>query len=262
MRELLDLERYPLDRPGSPQYAALVARCRAALRDEGLFSLDGLVRGDAMADCAAALRPLFGSVSFTHRRQHNVYFQKQMPGLAADHPALRLVETSHQTLCADQIGSSLVVQLYEWPPLAAFLAEVLEMPGLHTMADPLARVNVMCYRAGEGLNWHFDRSHFTTTLLIQAPETGGELEHRHNLRTAEDPNYDGVARVLNGQDPAVRTLALTPGTLNVFLGKNTLHRVKPPEGARERIIAIFSYYDRPGVRFSAEEQLGFYGRVA
>ena len=57
-------------------------------------------------------------------------------------------------------------------------------------------------------------------------------------------------------------LTLAPGTLNVFRGKNTPHRVTPVEGPHQRIIAVFSYYDRPGVRFSAEEQRGFYGRAA
>ena len=32
------------------------------------------------------------------------------------------------------------------------------------------------------------------------------------------------------------------------------------EGA-ERMMAVFSYYDRPGVMFSDEERLGFYGRA-
>jgi hypothetical protein len=32
------------------------------------------------------------------------------------------------------------------------------------------------------------------------------------------------------------------------------------KGARERIITVFSYFDRPGVKFTAEEQIGFYGR--
>jgi hypothetical protein len=31
---------------------------------------------------------------------------------------------------------------------------------------------------------------------------------------------------------------------------------------RERMIAVFSYFDRPGVVFSREDQLGFYGRAA
>ena len=51
-----------------------------------------------------------------------------------------------------------------------------------------------------------------------------------------------------------------PGTLNVFKGKNTAHRVSPVEGDRPRIIAVFSYYETPDVCFSDAERLGFYGR--
>jgi len=262
VKDILDLERYPLDRPDAPETRALVADCQDSLRRQGLFSLEGLVRPAAIAACAAALQPRFAKEAFIHRRRHNVYFMKTVPGLPANHPAAEMVETVHQTLCGDLLGGSVVARLYEWAPLAGFLAAVLETPQLHVMADPLARINVMAYRAGEGLNWHFDRSHFTTTLLIQAPEAGGELQYRYNLRSAENPNYEGVARVLAGEDAEVRVLPLTPGTLNVFLGKNTLHRVSPPEGERPRMVAVFSYYDRPGVHFSPEEQLGFYGRVA
>jgi hypothetical protein len=130
------------------------------------------------------------------------------------------------------------------------------------MEDPLARVNCMSYGPGECLNWHFDRSEFTTTLLLQAPEAGGAFEYRTDLRSDDDPNYDGVARMLNGEDPEVRSLTLTPGALNVFRGKNTAHRVTPVDGARNRVIAVFSFYDRPGVLFTEEERVGFYGRAA
>jgi hypothetical protein len=129
------------------------------------------------------------------------------------------------------------------------------------MRDALARVNVMEYRDGEGLNWHFDRSVFTTTLLLQAPAVGGEFIYRTGLRTADDPNYDGVARLLRGQEPDVQSLTLAPGTLNVFFGRDTPHRVAPVEGDRSRVIAVFSYFPRPGVEFSREEQIGFYGRT-
>ncbi len=120
----------------------------------------------------------------------------------------------------------------------------------------------MSYQAGQALNWHFDRSEFTTTLLLQAPERGGEFEYRTDLRSDDDPNYDGVAKLLNGQDDRIKKIALTPGTLNVFRGKNTAHRVTPVEGENARIIAVFSYYDRPGVTFSQEERVGFYGRAS
>jgi hypothetical protein len=120
----------------------------------------------------------------------------------------------------------------------------------------------MTYREGERLNWHFDRSEFTTTILLQAPLAGGEFLYHTDLRSETDPNYDGVARLLRGEDPDMQRQTLTPGTLNVFKGRNTPHCVTPVQGAVDRVITVFSYYPRPGVIFTPEEQLGFYGRRA
>lgn len=261
MNQILDLERYPLDRPDSAAAQALLARCRADLATEGLFNLDGLVRPHVIARCAAEAQPQLNTESYHHKRHHNVYFRREVEGLAPDHPALQLVESDNHTLCADQVAGTIVDRIYRWQPLARFLAATMELPQLHLMEDPLASVNVISYRAGEALNWHFDRSHFTTSLLMQSPEVGGEFQYARDLRSDSNPNYDGVARVLRGDSSDIRTLPVTPGTLNVFKGKNTLHRVSPPSGNRDRIIAIFSYYDRPGVVFSSEERLGFYGRM-
>ena len=44
-------------------------------------------------------------------------------------------------------------------------------------------MNVMAYREGEALNWHFDRSEFTTTLLLQQAEAAAtSVPHRSQLR--------------------------------------------------------------------------------
>ncbi len=262
MKQLLDLDRYPLGRLDSPSGQDLVARCRRELERDGMFNLEGLVRPAAIEACARDLEPLMDDQSFTHKRRHNIYFKDTVEGVAPDHPALKPCETINHTLCADQLTDSLVGRIYEWLPLADFLAAVMDKPRLYLMEDPLARANVMAYRDGEALNWHFDRSVFTTTLLIQAPEAGGEFQYRSGLRSEQDPNLDGVARLLDGKDPEVRTLTLSAGTLNVFKGKNTAHRVTPVIGWRERMIAVFSYYERPGVLFSEEERRGFYGRAA
>ena len=262
MHDIVDLDRYPLDRPDSPACGALVARARAELATGGMFNLPAFLTPAARAAATAALSPAFARDAFTHARRHNIYFRKAIPDLPPDHPALAEVETINRTLCADQMAGNPVLALYDWPPFAAFLARVMDKPALYTMDDPLARVNAMSYAKGQGLNWHFDRSEFTTTLLLQAPRGGGLFEYRSDLRTAEDPNYDGVARLLRGEDPELRSITLAPGTLNVFLGRNTAHRVTPVEGETDRIIAVFSFYDRPGVRFTPEEQKGFYGRMA
>ena len=262
MDQVLDLDRYPLHAPGSAAWLALVEECRAALAAEGMFNLEGLMRPAARTQALAEVMPVMESGSFLHSRSHNIYFRRDIAALAPGHAALRESVTSNRQICADQIASSVLLDVYEWAPLAQFLAATLDKPALHMMADRLARVNVMEYRAGETLGWHFDRSEFTTTLLLQSPVEGGAFEYRTALRSAEDPNYAGVAALMGGEDPAVQSLTATAGTLNVFKGKNTAHRVTPVGGPRGRVIAVFSYYERPGVVFSAEEQLGFYGRTA
>lgn len=261
MRDIVDLNRYPLDRPGTTPWQVLVDNCRAELDQNGMFNLHGLMHADVAAKVATTLTPQFKTQSFRHERDHNVYFAN-VPDLAPDHPALTRFHTSNNTLCADQIAGSPLLKLYEWPEFATFLAATMALPTLHTMPDPLARVNVMSYHEGQALNWHFDRSHFTTTLLLQAPEQGGAFEYRTGLRSDTDPNYDGVAALLAGQDFEMHQMMVPPGTVNVFRGKNTAHRVTPVVGDTARMIAVFSYYQRPDVMFSASERMGFFGREA
>jgi hypothetical protein len=262
MHTVLDLDRYPLDREGSPEWTALVEQSRQALATEGMFNLEGLLLPGVAEKAAAEIAPVMQTSSHVHKRLHNIYFKPEIPELAPDHPALRKVETISHTICADQIPASTVLSIYEYPPLLRFLAATMGKPQLHVMEDPLARANVMAYRDGEALNWHFDRSEFTTTLLLQAPNQGGDFEYRTDLRSDSNPNYDGVAKLLEGRDPEAKILTLKAGTLNVFRGKNTAHRVTTVRGDRERMIAVFSYYEKPGVQFSAEERIGFYGRAA
>jgi len=260
MDDILDLERFPIDQPDSLEWSSLVDRCRADLAREGMFNLDGLMRASVASATATELQPMFASEGFLHERDHNIYF-KDLDDLPSDHLALRKFHTSNRTLCADQIDGSALLRLYEWPEFAHFLAATMQKPALHVMDDPLARVNVMSYQQGQALNWHFDRSEFTTTLLLQAPDLGGEFEYRTDLRSAADPNFDGVARLLRGEDADTKVITLNPGTLNVFKGKNTAHRVTPVGGETPRVIAVFSYYETPGVTFSKSERMGFYGRA-
>ena len=261
MRQFLDLDAFPLDQPDSVRGRALLARCRRELGETGMFSLDGLIRPEALRCCVAEVEPLFETTAFTHSREHNIYFDDGIEDVEASHPALSRFRTVNHTVCGDQIPASLITRVYEWQPLIDFLAGAMDKRRLYRMADPLARINVMAYRAGEELNWHFDRAEFTTTCLLQAPVSGGQFQYRSGLRSDADPNYEGVGRVLTGDDDHVQTLPLAPGTFNVFKGRNTAHRVTPVGGERARIIAVFSYYETPDIAFSDAERLGFYGRT-
>ncbi len=260
MKNLIDLERYPLDRLDSAAGKKLVAGCIDDLARKGMFTLEGFMRREVIEAILPDLLERIERESFTHAREHNIYFDDNITDLPVDHPALARVKTINHTLCGDQIAEQLR-QIYLWPAVTEFLALVMQQPALYPMGDPLACANVIGYYEGEGLNWHFDRSEFTTTLLLQAPEKGGDFQYRHALRSAFDPNYDGIAKLLRGEDSEISTLKLGAGDLNVFKGVDTAHRVTPPIGDLARVITIFTYYETPGRMFSDEENLGFYGRT-
>ena len=44
MKDILDLDRYPLDREGSPEWQRLVDASVAALEADGMFNLEGFLR--------------------------------------------------------------------------------------------------------------------------------------------------------------------------------------------------------------------------
>lgn len=259
MPSSINLSAYPLG--DAAQCAALLSEAKETLAREGMVTLDDFMTPAAVQDTLRTATPKFATESFEHKREHNIYFQPDVDGVSPDHPALTSLNTANRTLCADQLAETPLIALYEDLAFVQFLADLMDKPALYTMDDPLARVNAMTYRAGEALNWHFDRSEFTTTILLEAPEAGGDFEYRLALRTADDANYDGVARLLRGEDRQVQSVTLKPGALNVFKGRNTAHRVTPPIGAKPRTIAVLSYFETPGIMFSAEERIGFYGRA-
>ncbi|WP_299769784.1 2OG-Fe(II) oxygenase [uncultured Tateyamaria sp.] len=261
MKDIIDLDRYPLHRPQSPEWDALVAHAKDGLVRDGLFNLPGFMQPAALASVLDHVHPRMQVESFHHSRLHNIYFQDAVDGLADDDPALTKVETANHTLCHDQMRGTALDEIYQWPAFAVFLAAVMDKSQLYTMDDALAGLNVLEYRSGEALNWHFDRSIFTTTLLLQEATKGGLFEYAKDLRSDDDPNHAGIAALLAGRITPTQ-LTQDAGTLNVFLGVNTAHRVSTVGSGTSRIVAVLSHYDTPGRSFSKQEQMGFFGRVA
>ena len=114
---------------------------------------------------------------------------------------------------------------------------------------------------GDRHGWHFDENDFVVSLLLQEPEFGGRFEVLPNARTDAGIDFDLCAAALAGTAPDVLRPPLRAGTLSIFRGQRSLHRVSPVEGPRRRLIALFSYDRRPGMMFSAEVHLGAFGRT-
>jgi hypothetical protein len=154
----------------------------------------------------------------------------------------------------------LLRKLYEWNATLEFVAAVLAKPRLFRHPDAMAALNINVHGQGQGLGWHFDRAEFAVTLSLQQNDQGGIFEYAPNLRSGSDENYAGVAQILDGASDTVCELQAPPGTLSLFRGRYSLHRVTPGLGPRKRLMAALSYVAEPTHPFSAYARKLFYGR--
>jgi len=153
-------------------------------------------------------------------------------------------------------------RLYDSQELRQFFATVTGKDGLYPYTDPLSPLNIGVTREGETLAWHFDKSDFAITLLLQQAQAGGAFEYVPRIRNADDKNYAAIANLLDGDRSHVLTLEIYPGTLVLFQGRYSIHQVTTVAGGSERLLAVLSYDERPQQRMSAYTQKTFYGRAA
>lgn len=262
LAEIVNLELYPITDRSSTAYQELVARSRATLEQEGVAIFPGFVRDDAVETTAQQTLALHPKM-FRFREQHTVYFKPAVEDVDAGHPLRRLMTTAKDTVAyADIPEDNLTRHIYESDDVLAFIKDVLGREVLYRHADPLAALNLQGFSAGQELGWHFDRSDFSVTLSLQAANAGGDFEYVRMLRREGDDCFDAVRQFLD--DPStqkVESLPQVPGTLSMFRGRYSLHRVSPVEGDRLRLNAVFAYVDQPDVEFSPYARQLFYGRT-
>ncbi len=260
LEQTVDLERYPIDALDEPAGRALVERCRDELAISGACELPGFLAPEAVAQVLEEVAPL-RTAAFATNTTHNIEFSGRESELASDDPLRIQVRSAKSLVAYDQIPrDSPLRAAYESDELTRFVGAALAVEPLYRQADELGALNVMFYEQGDELGWHFDNADFAVTLMLQAPESGGAFEFVPALRTASDPNPSGVAALLGGDRAGVRTLAPEPGTLSLFRGHLSPHRVTPAEGEVPRINAVLSYADRPDARLSPSARRIFFGR--
>ena len=76
------------------------------------------------------------------------------------------------------------------------------------------------------------------------------------LLEAQSPNED----VGDLETPPLHTLDFVPGTLSIFAGSKSLHRVTKVEGNCSRLVAVFTFASQPGFQNTPEVQKMFWGR--
>ena len=98
--------------------------------------------------------------------------------------------------------------------------------------------------------------------MIQPPEDGGDFEYVRDVRDADqgDMNYRLSQKVLDGKIPPEK-LSLGAGSLVLFRGRNSIHRVTPAKGGQPRMLVVLAYNTEPGISLSESARMTFYGRL-
>jgi len=255
LAEIVDLDRYPLG-------AAFAASCAQTLDGDGVLVLPDFIRPPALAQMQAEAEAGRKDAYFC-AQSHSVYLTPPNPAFGLGHAANRQVVSSKGCICDDVVpAASPLRTLYDDEGFRTFVRGATGQAELHPYADTLSSINIHYAERGQELGWHFDNSSFAITLLIQKPDAGSVFEYIKDLRDADggEMNYAGVAALLDGETTP-QTLQMDPGTLVLFRGRNSIHRVTPNASDRTRMLAVLAYNAEPGVSLSEAARMTFYGRL-
>ncbi|MEM7214244.1 MAG: 2OG-Fe(II) oxygenase [Pseudomonadota bacterium] len=240
-----------------------VAQCKDTLDRDGALVLSGFITEGAIEQMKKEGLEGMGDAYFC-ASNHNVYLTPPDSAFSMEHPRNREVVSSKGLIGDDQVpDNSPLKTLYRDEGFQSFVAEIVGEQALFPYADPLSAVNIHYAKEGQELGWHFDNSSFAITLLIDKPEGGGDFEYLKDVRDADagEFNFETVGKLLDGSiEPSI--LSMEPGTLVLFRGRNSIHRVTPTIGSKTRMLAVLAYNSEPGIALSESARMTFYGRLA
>jgi predicted 2-oxoglutarate/Fe(II)-dependent dioxygenase YbiX len=264
--QIINSALYPIDRLDSAAGKTWIAQIRSALQDDGSCILPNFVTAEVLREMTLQAKSI-AHLAYPGPTEVTPYFFNYRLGegedLPADHPLRRKGRRNLAQVATDLIPTDfLLSQLHRSQAMLDFLSAVIEQP-VYRNLDPYQSLNISVMDEGGCQQWHFDGGNMVTTLLLQEPEGGGVFEYAPAIRSESDENFDAVQAILDGRSDRVLRNHLRSGSLSLFRGHYSLHRVTPVEGKRQRLQAILGYSTRPDMIGNRESSILHYGpRVA
>jgi hypothetical protein len=256
---MVNMALYPIDKLSSDSGEAFVRKCRHDFLETGLCILPDFIAPGARTLLAGEANALSGK-AYYYQSTHNVYLTEDDPELDEDDVRRRQETTYVGSIAYDYLGeTSHLRRLYLWDALKDFIGAVLGKTAFYRFADPLGACSINVFKAGGEHGWHFDESEFAVTLMLQRPLAGGTFEYVPGLRGRDDES-EQVERVLNGSRDGVVELSFTVGTLLIFSGSKTIHRVTRVSGDKLRLVPVLCYSERQNEQNSETVRNMFWGR--
>lgn len=260
---IVSLDKYPIDRLDSAAGKDLIEQCKQQIRSDGVFSLPGFLTPQGLADClslAHAIAPL----AYRSNDRHNPIFSRDNhSSLPVQHP-WRHYETKQLSYVANDAipPDSILQQLFDWSAISNFVAATLGYDRLYPLSDPLGALSINMLDHGDHLGWHFDTNDFIVALPLQTAAQGGLYEYCPYIWDRESPDWQSVTDTMNGDRQLVKSLPYDVGSLVVFCGRYSLHRVTEVVGSKTRMVALLAYHHDPKTTLSESVRMHIYGKVS
>ncbi len=255
------INRYPIMDPQHATLVEVVQAARTSLAEHGYAELPGFVTEDFVGwltrDAEALAATAYRSVG-----KGTAYLAAPDQHVEEGHPLRHVMPFGVRVVAYDAIAySSPLRQLYETCELTAFIAAIVDRGELYPYGDPFGALNLSVMGEGDELQWHYDQTDFVVSLAIQTSDSGGTFDVVPKMRSADDEHFDQVKALFDGDESSVVTLPMTPGTLLIFEGRNSIHRVSPIHGGKFRHVGLLAYDTVPGRQGSAALRQTRYGRT-
>lgn len=282
----MNFEEYPwLSDLSSSEGLTALELARKEYRETGAVTFPRILTKVTLDACINDARAQ-EDTAFTTDDVHTAYLRPIDPSYEEDSVRNFEMRTQVASIAFDELPKdSKLAEFYKHPILRELVAQIVGKEKIFLSDDPLGCCSINVFRPGYHHSFHFDESEFSTTLMLQEASNAGSglFQYTNPLRDdATNLALGAVSKVVAEHDATVcakfhenagaekefnhdvplHTLDFVPGTLSIFAGSKSLHRVTKVEGHCSRLVAVLTFASTPGFRNTPAVQKLFWGRSA
>jgi len=252
--------------------------CRREILEKGICEIPNFLKPDAVAKLVSKAEDLkrSPSIGFRSYENHNIFLED------ASHAELgrsdaSIFESTKLLINQRELSATCpeLLELYQWDGMRELMERAFSLKKLYPSADPVGGVYLNFFDRGDQLGWHFDNSEYSVNLILREcsaeavgdstslmPQDGrdvrpGSFMYLPDSRELFENNPDLNPEKLDYSKLVIPNLQ--PGTLYLFAGNRSLHKVSKNTTDVLRMNAIFTYNSRPNEVLNEYTRKKFFG---
>ena len=269
MMKVVNLNTYPINDDKSSNYQSIIQSSISQLDSQGFVKLHNFLQPEIVDELTSSMLQLEQrGIGFYSNNSHNVFLEDDGSSESASSPSLNphhiQLNSSKLILNAkDLVAHTELNDLFTSKSFISFISSILQVT-LYPSTDPYGRYYGNIFNVGDKLDWHFDRSQFSVSLILQPAQEGGEFQFAPNSREVVRDwdkmplDLEEVSQKLEKHSKIVHRPVLSAGDMYIFHGQNALHRVSEiTKGTRINI--ILTYNTKMNVELNSYTLKKFFG---